>query len=320
MAYEAQQGFRTVNGEGRPRIIIRKAASSWTSGTGTTYTSTTVREAKGSTVNISSSNASEDSVTFATNHGLLLGERFEIAGHTSTPDINGERSVIAVSSPTKVVIDLNITSGGGATGTGRKVPDYRRVSAGMRVTGIVVRGGGLPTLPVYGRITIVTSNISDAYKQLTVAEWVGGTPTDAQVYNVNGYVVDLPYCQKLTETFTAEQLVHPLWRKRLASEFVGWNYGAMLDYSQHIKADTIINLRAMLRMTNTDEIVLVPRVDQPQFQYPVIYDTPIAMSLFGKAGGHSKIIFGFKGKYLMPFPIVTTGYGYNYAKLYGTGL
>lgn len=194
-------------------------------------------------------------------------------------------------------------------------PSLTAVRAGMRVRSYVVRSG-FPPLEVYGRITAV----NDSTDAITVAEWVGGTPTDGQVATVDGYVIDLPYCQALVETFIPDQLIHRLWRSRRASIFYGWGYAVRLDYSQWIAADTLIDMYQALNISGSDKIVLIPRVDKPGNSYNVIYDGDISIQRFGRGPGHRGVTFGFVGTENVAWPIPTQGYGFQYGYTYGTQL
>jgi hypothetical protein len=79
-----------------------------------------------SSVNISSSSTANPTViTAAAAHGLLSGDIVTIAGHSSTPDINGEH-IITWLSTTTFSIPVNVTSGGGAAGTITGTPDTFR--------------------------------------------------------------------------------------------------------------------------------------------------------------------------------------------------
>jgi len=194
-------------------------------------------------------------------------------------------------------------------------PSLKAVRAGMRIRSSVTRTG-LPDLEVYARITAV----NDTSDLITVAEWIGGTPSAAAVFVVDGYVIDLPYCQGLTETFTPDQLIHNLWRSRKSSLFYGWQYSAVLDYSAWIAADTLIDMYPALNLSGTDKIILIPRVDKPGNSYNVIYEGGISIARFGAGAGHKGVQFGFSGKENVAWPIPQSGYGFQYGYTYGTQL
>ncbi len=70
-----------------------------------------------SAVNITSSSVANPSVIVtATAHGLQTGDSVLIAGHTSTPTLNGGHTVTVVNA-TSFTVPVNVTVGGGANGT-----------------------------------------------------------------------------------------------------------------------------------------------------------------------------------------------------------
>lgn len=66
---------------------------------------------------VSSSVASPTVVTTRLPHGLTSGDQVTIAGHTSTPTINGAGRTVTVTSPTTFTVAVNVTVGGSAGGT-----------------------------------------------------------------------------------------------------------------------------------------------------------------------------------------------------------
>lgn len=201
------------------------------------------------------------------------------------------------------------------TATEAGSPSLKAVRAGMRIRSAVTRSG-YPDLEVYARVTAV----NDETDVITVQEWIGGTPTDDKAFVVDGYVVDLPYCYGLVETFTPDQMIHRLFRSRRASRFHGWGYRAQLDYAAWISADTLIDMEHALNISEGDSLILVPRVDKPGNNYNVIYDGDISIQRYGRGPGHRGPVFSFLGMENVAWPIPTQGYGYNYSYDYGTGL
>lgn len=303
--------FRSINGEGQPRIILRKVADFWTSFGTLTFGATSVTEAKGGTVSITGSNAANNTLTVGIGHGFVVGYRVEVAGTSGyTPDINREHTVTATDATT-ITIDTDFTVAG-TGGTVRRVPDYRSIRAGMRIVAYDGRTP-LPDLECYARITAV-DNVN---KILTFSGgWVGGTP-DLGPFSVNGYVVDLPFSQGIEQVFAPEQLIHSIFRKRLKSKFFGYNYGVTIAYDRWIAADTLYALTPVLNAAETDEIVVVPHIDKPGYNYAVVWDGAIQVRPFGIAGGHAGVAFQFRGKALVQFPSNPSGYGFNYAYNYG---
>jgi hypothetical protein len=183
----------------------------------------------------------------------------------------------------------------------------------MLVSSTNTSGVGKPT---YAKVTAIDSTT----RTLTVDAWTNGTPTADAALLLDGWVADLPRSQKMREIFTPDVLIHNLWRSRKSSKHFGWIYQCILDYARYLDADTLFLIKPMLAMRTTDELILIPRRDAPQFQYPVFISSPISLSLFGRSPGYSEPVFVFDGKYpLASWPLID-GYGTNYADNYGTSL
>lgn len=309
------QTTRTINGEGKPRILVTKPQHTWASFGTTTYSATTATEAMGATGAITSSSNVTDAI-YQVGHGFATGDRIRIAGHSgSTPDLNGDWTVAQVIDADHYDVGRVITTGG-TGGTARKLPDFTGIRAGMRIVASTTRSGYAAKI-VYGRIT----SVDRTNFVITLAEgWVGGIPTNGNSYQVNGYVVDLPYCFELTEIFVPDQELHELWRGRVeVAEWFGWGYRAALDYSKHIRVDALQAMRPILNRGKGDGLILIPHVDKPQYNYGVIYDGEIALSRYGVSGGHRKFALGFRGTQLVAtWPMSgNTGWGHAWGRTFG---
>lgn len=309
-----------ITGKGKPRLmlIVETGTEPYTTVGTTTFTSTTMTEAEGSSANISSSSTANPTViTTATNHGLSAGQYVVIAGHTSTPDINGKWKVERIVSVTQFTIAANVTAGGGAAGTVKRTPAFlaRGIAPNMRLRSGVVSGSLTET--AYARITAVddTNNI------LTVDSWVGGTPTGGQIGVIDGWVADLPRCQALKESFTPDQIVHAIYRAKKSVKRYGYSYACTMDYSKYVSGDTLLLLQAMLSPKKNDRLVVVPRVDSPEYQYNVFITNTIELELYGQGLGHRGFQIQLQGtEPLAAFPMISSGYGFGYGQSYGDQL
>lgn len=117
-------------------------------------------------------------------------------------------------------------------------------------------GEGKPQFRIY-------QTVADAY-----TNWTATT----------GYTkIDLPYCEKIVETFTPNQIVHELQHGKDALP-MGYDYSALLDYSGFISGDTLMSLAPLFQNRgeivypnpsggfsilpgNTFQIYFIPRVD-----------------------------------------------------------
>lgn len=303
-----------INGSGKPRLMLIQSSLFYSSTGVLTFDSLGVTEAEGATTNITSSAISNPGrILTASPHGRSIGDWVRIAGHSgSTPSINSKYQILNVSDSTHFDIDVNITVGG-TGGTVQLTPAYasRGIAVNRRISIPPLSAGRT----IYGKVI----SVDDVNNKILVDAWVGGTPTNT-IFNIDGWISDLPRCYDETETFAPDVLVHDLYRSRKGTKSYGWLYTAVLDYAAYISGDTMLLMRQHLNMKGTDSLILIPRVDQPSFNYRVYFSTPISMSIYGKALGHKKPIFGFAGKDpVASFPIID-GYGTDFADGFGTHL
>jgi len=223
-----------------------------------------------------------------------------------------------------VVENTSYTAGGTTTftvttATDSTMPNPAGIRVNSRISSFVVIGGQ-PNKPTYGRVI----SVDDAGKTVTVDGWTAGTPTNAQVWTIDGWVLDLPYCYDLTERFEPDNLIHALYGGDqgdiLDTLFRGWKYQCALDYSRYMSGDTLLLLAPAFRRDTQKALILIPHVDAQQFQYNVFFSGSIDLSRFGKTPGHKKPVFVFQGKEnLASWPIMAA-YGTGYATNYGVCL
>jgi hypothetical protein len=233
----------------------------------------------------------------------------------STQVING------VGLPRIIVVKEAIyTSAGATTYTSTSVieagtPDLSALRVGHRITSFVVIGGDKPNKPVFGKVTA----IDDVNDIISVDSWIGGTPTNGQVFVIDGFVIDLPRCQEMTEIFTPDQLIHKLRRSRTETKFYGWGYQCILDYSTYATGDMFYDLLPAFNLKQDDRLILIPRRDAPRFQYNVYYAESISLSLYGKTPGYRKPVFVFQGaENVATWRMVKLGYGTHFGTDYGS--
>ena len=234
----------------------------------------------------------------------------------STQIINGEGTprLIVVNEAATFESSASVTYAGNVATFGDS-PDLSKIAVGMRLRSLKSINGVAEE--THGKII----NFDDTAKTIEVDSWTAGTPDDSNKAYVDGWVIDLPRCQRLTEYFSPLQLVHRLWRNRRDSKFQGWGYRATLDYSQYIAGETLASMLPALSLKEDDRLVLITRKDAPEFQYNILFDEgEIALALFGKSKGYSGPVFTFLSKEpLASWPILN-GYGYGYGLNYGVQL
>jgi hypothetical protein len=157
--------------------------------------------------------------------------------------------------------------------------------------------------------------------------WTNGLPKDNANYTARNYVIDLPYCQKLTERWTPDMVIRKRLNGKIRTKKKGFYYSATLDYSRYIGADTLSILRPLFS-TNTKSILFYPRVDNSKIFYVVDISPDTAFELYRLQNhqGHGGFMIEIIGLDRIPEPmmynplLVTEGYGYNYGTDYGIGL
>jgi hypothetical protein len=157
---------------------------------------------------------------------------------------------------------------------------------------------------------------------ITIDGWTNGTPTNGQKFLVDGWVIDLPRCQNMVETFEPDYLIHSLYGgdsgNRDVVKFRGWRYEVELDYSEYISADTIFALRNIMNCKKFDQLFVIPHIDKQKYQYNVYFSNQIDLERYGLSPGHKNFKLKLKSKETVPFPNESGGYGTMYGYSYGS--
>jgi hypothetical protein len=134
-------------------------------------------------------------------------------------------------------------------------------------------------------------------------------------------VIDLPYCNKLTETFTPVVIIHKVQGGKLALE-CGHDYSCKLDYSDLIDGQDLLNLQPALTFSTPSgtnlgtQLVLIPRLDCFGRNFNVCLADEINLSTVfanGSNAGHSDLILTFTGlDRLGTVPMKRSGFWSNY--------
>ena len=283
-------------------------------------------------------------VTTQQPHKMVTGQRVRLMGVIGeTPSVEDTPYTITVKGEKTFAIPVNLSVAGtggmfealsafyessgatvysatGITETG--TPTYGSVIIGMRVSSFKTVSG--VDYPTFAKITAKATGVLTID---TIVGWSNGTPTDGKRFLVDGWIADLPYCQRLGEKFEADDLVHELYAGDSGSvddvKHRGWKYYLKLDYSKYIEADTLISMRDFLSATKKDRLIVMPRVDKPGLNYEVRFVDPVELSRYGRSPGYKDSVFSFKVLANLPsFPIENNraGYGTQYAQNFGTNL
>ena len=201
------------------------------------------------------------------------------------------------------------------------LPAQVRIGKRIRAKQITNIGGLDYELLCWGKIT----GVNTGAKTITVDQWIGGTPTNTQFYAIDGYVADLPRCEKLTETFTPQLLIHSLWRFRKATKDYGYAYACKLDYQNYGTPDMFAALKDVLQQTiqgGDETYVLIPRMDKPGFNYNVYIEDGLDFILSQDQRYYEGFMMIWKGKdgVSRPPQVAYSGYGCGYAQNYGIQL
>lgn len=195
------------------------------------------------------------------------------------------------------------------------------VMLGMRIQSWVVVGAF-----TYGTWAKITS-IDLGTGTVEVDEWTNGTPTNAQIWQIDGYIADLPFTLEggLVETFEPNHIVHNLFRFRKSVKDFGYSYSASLDYTKRSSPDDFYELRFVMQSDlegSQDNLVLIPRRDKLGINYNVYLSEPFNIILHESRRVHKGFVLKFKGKDSVASPphFRFSGYGTHFANDYGRGL
>jgi hypothetical protein len=293
-----------ISGEGKPRLILEMEIPSGViersevSNPGIIHTSSRHRLRSGRTVRISNHSAEANGDRVVT---IIDEYTFTIPVAITTAAVGGGWEAL-----TQIYESTGTTTFDATHAYETGSPAFSFVKLKNRVKSYRVLGSF--TYVTYGKIIAIASGI------LTIDEWSNGVPTNGQKFCVDGWIIDLPRCQEMTEIFTPDSLVHELYNgdegSILDEEFYGYKYENVLDYSKYASTEMLLDLRRVLNRAPHDRMILVPRTDRKGLNYEVILRDPISISRH-RLKDHKKPIFAFKGKRNVQFYATAEGMGYD---------
>jgi len=132
-------------------------------------------------------------------------------------------------------------------------------------------------------------------KVLTVESWSNGNPVAGDVDLVGRYI-DLPYCQRLTESFTPDFIVKKMLNGNIIRIKRGFYYSASLDYGRYLHKDEMEIIRYLFQKS-MNGCGFYPRRDNTAILYTVDIDPESAISFYQLQNhqGHGGVVINITG-------------------------
>jgi hypothetical protein len=142
----------------------------------------------------------------------------------------------------------------------------------------------------------VTQSYVDLTGVITVLSWSNGNPNAGAVVELKGRYVDLPYCQRLTETFTPDYIVKKMLRGKIIMVKRGFYYSATLDYSGYLHKNEMQIIRYLYE-SSMNGCGFYPRRDNTSVLYTVDIDPESQISFYQlqRHQGHGGVIINIIG-------------------------
>ena len=131
---------------------------------------------------------------------------------------------------------------------------------------------------------------------LTVDAWSNGLPEAAQDVELKGRYIDLPYCQKLNESFTPDFIVKKMLNGNIVRIKRGFYYSASLDYARYLHKDEMEIIRYLFEKT-MNGCGFYPRKDNTAVVYTIDIDPESAISFYQLQNhqGHGGVVINIMG-------------------------
>lgn len=145
----------------------------------------------------------------------------------------------------------------------------------------------------WGKITAY----NDTTDTLTiVSTWSNGTPNNGKLVYIKGRLVDLPYCQRLTERFVPDFIVKKMFDGSIRRIKRGFYYSATLDYARYFHKDEMQILKYLYEKT-MNGCGFYPRLDNTAVLYTVDIDPESEISFYQLKNhqGHGGIVINIVG-------------------------
>lgn len=136
----------------------------------------------------------------------------------------------------------------------------------------------------------------DATGVITVDAWTNGNPNTSASVTLVGRYIDLPYCQRLTESFTPDYIVKKMYDGTMRYIKRGFYYRATLDYSGYFHKDEMEIIRYLYE-TSMNGCGFYPRKDNTAVLYSVDIDPESEISFYQlqRHQGHGGVVITITG-------------------------
>ena len=136
----------------------------------------------------------------------------------------------------------------------------------------------------------------DATDIITVDAWTNGTPGATVATKIQGKRLDLPYCNRLSESWTPDFIVKKMLSGEIRRNKRGYYYSARLDYTTYLHKD---NLELLIDLFDNKfgSFLFYPRADNTSIYYTVDISPSSSMSYhqLKQHQGHGGVIIDITG-------------------------
>ena len=163
-------------------------------------------------------------------------------------------------------------------------------------------GSGLKGIQVWSLNTSdentwgIIQSYNDGTDTLTVDLWSNGNPVAGKNLYLQGRNIDLPYCQRLTETFTPDFIVKKMLNGNIIRIKRGFYYSASLDYARYLHKDEMEIIRYLFQKS-MNGCGFFPRKDNTALYYTIDIDPESAISFYQLQNhqGHGGVVINITG-------------------------
>ena len=133
-------------------------------------------------------------------------------------------------------------------------------------------------------------------KTFTVESWSNGNPVASAYVQLKGRYIDLPNCQRLTESFTPDFIVKKMLNGNIITIKRGFYYSASLDYARYLHKDEMEIIRYLFQKS-MNGCGFFPRRDNTAILYTIDIDPESAISFYQLQNhqGHGGVVINITG-------------------------